>query len=87
MTQEPKDYSKAGHTAIAAQQLSGNGVKLRPGQTIQYVITDSKASVPNGRVKAYAQWEGWHGYDRKKYGEMLREAFAPFLTIASKAIR
>jgi hypothetical protein len=23
-------------------------------------------------------WEGWHGYDRKKYNQMLREAFQPF---------
>jgi hypothetical protein len=25
-----------------------------------------------------ALWEGWFGYDRKKYAAMLREAFEPF---------
>ena len=78
ITKEPRDYQKAGVTAIAAQQLFGSGVKLRPGQTIEYVITDSESAVPNDRVRAFALWEGWHGYDRKKYAAMLREAFQPF---------
>jgi DNA polymerase II len=78
ITKEPRDYSKAGVTAIAAQQLLGSGVKLRPGQNIEYVITNSECSVPNDRVRAFALWEGWHGYDRKKYAAMLREAFQPF---------
>jgi len=54
------------------------GVKLRPGQNIEYVITNAEAHVPNDRVRAYALWEGWFGYDRKKYAAMLREAFEPF---------
>jgi len=78
ITREPPDYQKAGVTAIAAQQLSGSGVKLRPGQNIEYIITDSESAVPNDRVRAFALWEGWFGYDRKKYGAMLREAFQPF---------
>jgi DNA polymerase-2 len=78
ITREPRDYQKAGVTAIAAQQLFGSGVKLRPGQNIEYVITNAEAHVPNDRVRAYALWEGWFGYDRKKYAAMLREAFQPF---------
>ena len=38
ITREPRDYQKAGVTAIAAQQLFGSGVKLRPGQDIEYII-------------------------------------------------
>ncbi len=79
MTREPREYQKANLTAIAAQQLYGGGVRLRPGQTVEYIIIDSKASVPNDRVKAYAVWNGWYGYDREKYKAMLREAFEPFL--------
>jgi DNA polymerase elongation subunit (family B) len=78
ITRAPRDYQKASVTAIAAQQLFGNGVKLRPGENIQYVITDAAAKVPNDRVRAYSLWEGWRGYDRKKYAQMLREAFEPF---------
>ncbi len=79
ITKEPRDYQKAGITAIAAQQLFGSGVKLRPGQTVEYVITDSDSAVPNDRVRAFALWEGWFGYDRKKYAAMLQEAFEPFI--------
>jgi DNA polymerase elongation subunit (family B) len=84
ITREPRDYQKAGVTAIAAQQLFGSGVKLRPGQNIEYVITNSEAHVPNDRVRAYALWEGWFGYDRKKYAAMLREAFEPFVLCVPK---
>jgi len=84
ITREPRDYQKAGVTAIAAQQLFGSGVKLRPGQNIEYVITNAEAHVPNDRVRAYALWEGWFGYDRKKYTAMLREAFEPFVLCAPK---
>ena len=34
--------------------------------------------MPNDRVRAFALWEGWFGYDRKKYTAMLREAFEAF---------
>jgi DNA polymerase-2 len=84
ITREPRDYQKAGVTAIAAQQIFGNGVKLRPGQTVEYVITDSESVVPNDRVRAFALWEGWFGYDRKKYTAMLREAFEPFVLCIPK---
>jgi DNA polymerase II len=84
ITKEPRDYQKAGVTAIAAQQLFGSGVKLRPGQNIEYVITNAEANVPNDRVRAYALWEGWFGYDRKKYAAMLREAFEPFVLCVPK---
>ena len=84
ITKEPRDYQKAGVTAIAAQQLFGSGVKLRPGQTVEYIITNSECSVPNDRVRAFALWEGWFGYDRKKYGAMLREAFEPFILCLPK---
>ena len=73
ITRETRDNQKAGVTAIAAQQLFGSGVKLRPGQNIEYIITNSEAHVPNDRVRAYALWEGWFGYDRKKYAAMLHE--------------
>jgi len=82
LTRAPREYQKASHTAIAAQQLFGRGVRLRPGQTIEYVITDADSPVPNDRARAFALWEGFHGYDRRKYLALLREAFAPFLAIA-----
>ena len=82
LTRAPREYSKASHTAVAAQQLLGRGVRLRPGQTVEYIITAAGSPVPNERVRAFAAWEGFHGYDRETYRAMLQEAFAPFLAIA-----
>jgi DNA polymerase-2 len=77
LTREPREYSKANQTAIVAQQLFGSGVRLRPGQTVEYIITDSGNRVPNDRVRAYALWDGWFGYDRRKYTQLLHDAFDP----------
>jgi len=82
LTRAPREYRQASHTAVAAQQLLGRGVRLRPGQTVEYIITAADSCVPNERVRAYAAWEGFHGYDRAKYRALLQEAFAPFLAIA-----
>ena len=77
LTRAPREYRKANQTAIAAQQLFGHGVRLRPGQTVEYIITDADNRVANDRVRAYALWDGWFGYDRRKYAELLRDAFEP----------
>jgi DNA polymerase II len=81
LTREPREYRKANQTAIAAQQLFGSGVRLRPGQTVEYIITDSDNRVPNDRVRAYALWDGWFGYDRRKYTEFLHDAFDPLALV------
>ncbi len=47
-------------------------------------VLASPPNVPNDRVRAYALWEGWFGYDRKKYVAMLREAFEPFVPCVPK---
>jgi hypothetical protein len=56
-------------------------VRLRPGQTVEYIITDSGNRVPNDRVRAYALWDGWFGYDRRKYMEFLHDAFDPLALV------
>ncbi len=77
LTRPPGEYQKSSATAIAARQLDRVGVKLRPGETIEYIITDADSDLPDDRVRAWTLWEGWRGYDVKKYQEMLREAFEP----------
>ncbi|MGA2072179.1 MAG: DNA polymerase domain-containing protein [Terriglobia bacterium] len=78
LTRSPGDYRQASATAIAAKQLERAGVKLRPGETVQYIITNAEADLPDDRVRAWTLWEGWHGYDVKNYQQALREAFEAF---------
>jgi DNA polymerase-2 len=78
LTRSPGDCRQASATAIAAKQLERAGVKLRPGETLQYIITNAEADLPDDRVRAWTLWEGWHGYDVKSYQKALREAFEAF---------
>ena len=65
-------------TPVRTRQLHRAGVKLRPGETVEYILTDVDSNLPDDRACAFTLWEGWRGYDVNKYQEMLREAFEPF---------
>jgi DNA polymerase-2 len=77
MTRPPDTYRHASSTAIAARQLDRAGVKLRPGETIEYILTDTDSNLADDRVRAYTMWEAWRGYDIAKYRDLLLEAFRP----------
>jgi DNA polymerase elongation subunit (family B) len=77
LTQAPASYHKNSSTAIAARQLDRAGVKLRPGENIEYIITDADSSLIDDRVRAWTLWEGWRGYDVEAYGKALAKAFEP----------
>lgn len=85
LTRAPGEYQKAGQTAIAAQQLYGSGVKPRPGENVQYIITDADSILPDERVRAWMLWEGWRGYDAKEYRRALLEAFKPLAQFSELA--
>jgi DNA polymerase elongation subunit (family B) len=78
LTRSPNDYRQASATAIAAQQLDRSGVALRPGEVIEYIITDADSNFADDRVRALTLWESWRGYDVRQYQQALREAFKPF---------
>jgi DNA polymerase elongation subunit (family B) len=78
LTRAPNDYRQASATAIAAQQLDRSGVALRPGEVIEYIITDADSNFADDRVRALTLWESWRGYDVRQYQTALREAFKPF---------
>ena len=83
MTRPPEAYKHASSTAIAARQLDRSGVALRPGETIEYVITDADSNYADDRVRAFTMWEGWRGYDVREYQRALREAFKPLEQFAA----
>ncbi|MEJ2008795.1 MAG: DNA polymerase domain-containing protein [Acidobacteriota bacterium] len=78
LTRSPEAYRKDTATAIVARQLTRSGVKLRPGETIEYIVTDAGSKFPDDRFRAFTLWEGWHGYDVRQYQQALRDAFKPF---------
>jgi len=74
----PGAYRKDTATAIVARQLDRSGVKLRPGETIEYIITDADSKFPDDRFRAFTLWEAWRGYDVAAYRAALLDAFKPF---------
>ncbi len=77
LTKAPASYQKNSSTAIAARQLDRAGVKLRPGENIEFIITDANSSLIDDRVRAWTLWEGWRGYDVEAYRKALEKAFEP----------
>jgi DNA polymerase II len=78
LTRVPEAYRKDTATAIVARQLDRSGVKLRPGETIEYIVTDAGSRLPDDRFCAFTLWEAWRGYDVRQYQQALRDAFEPF---------
>ncbi len=85
LSRPPDAYRQASATAIAARQLDRSGVKLRAGETIEYIITAAEAKLPDDRVRAFTLWEGWRGYDVAAYQAALRDAFKPFAASPHRA--
>ena len=79
LTQYPEHYAHATHSAIAAQSLQARGVRLRPGETVEYLISDAGAKLPCERVRPLAMLDGTVPYDRSEYERFLRDAFRVFL--------
>jgi DNA polymerase II len=78
LTRAPDAYRKDTATAVVARQLDRSGVKLRPGETIGYIVTDAGSKFPDDRFRAFTLWEAWHGYDVRQYQQALLDAFKPF---------
>lgn len=66
--------------ALAVKQLAMAGVRVRPGETVQYLIRNSGSMIPQNRVRAAQLLEPKPKIDTEKYLEML---FAAGETILS----
>jgi len=79
LTKYQEEYSHTTRSAIAAQSLRARGVRLRPGESVNYVICDVHAKVPAERVRR-VEFDGPITYDKQEYERLLREAFRPFVS-------
>ena len=71
LSMHPDRYVHDVFQAIAAKQLSKEGIEVSGGQTIRYLITDAENRRPNKRVKAAELINAETGFDAEKYVEML----------------
>ena len=82
LSKDPLSYKKKSILAEVAGELVSRGVALRPGEKVDYVITDFEGRSGGPRARAYATMDGSCGYDVGKYTGLLLEAagtvLAPF---------
>ncbi|MEQ1655777.1 MAG: hypothetical protein ABL960_08775, partial [Nitrospira sp.] len=74
LTQAPEHYRHATQTSIAAKELQRRGVPVQPGETIHYVICQSKAALPEDRVRAVAGGDGTIAYDIDAYVTLIQKS-------------
>jgi DNA polymerase-2 len=73
LSRDPADYRGAGPSAVAARRLAASGVRLRPGETVRYLIAAAGDKIAEARATPLAfvadEAADW---DVKKYLELWR---------------
>ncbi|MGQ9551530.1 MAG: DNA polymerase domain-containing protein [Candidatus Bathycorpusculaceae bacterium] len=71
LSKPPSSYRHDVFQAIAARQLERAGYEVSAGQTVQYLVVDSKCRIAKNRVLAEELLEPKIRYDVEKYLDML----------------
>jgi DNA polymerase elongation subunit (family B) len=66
---------------VVAQELLARGIKLDPGESIQYIITNAADKDPASRARAYATMAADSSYDTEKYTELLLKSGESLLSL------
>ncbi len=74
ISRRPEEYRSNAAVAVAARQMARAGVRLHPGERIQYVITDAGAHLPEDRVRPLGLLGADWAYDAEYYVEQLLRA-------------
>ncbi len=74
ISKDPFEYSNRSKSAIVSQTLVESGVKLSPGESIQYIITDASGKRDPMKAKPLALYALEDGHDAAKYSEMVLDA-------------
>jgi DNA polymerase I len=81
LSKSPSSYSHDVFQAIAAKQLEKAGFEVSAGQTVQYLIVDSKSNTVKNRVLAAGLLKPKTRYDVQKYLDMLISAGETLLEV------
>ncbi len=74
ISRSPGDYRSNAAVAVAARQMARAGVRLHPGERIQYIITDAGARLPDDRVRPLGLLGPDWSCDLDYYTEQLMRA-------------
>ncbi len=79
LSQSPDSYESKSRSAMAATRLMEEGVKLHPGQQVEYIVVNAKAKNPRFRVEPVQTIEREKKYDTDWYLEKVFDALEELL--------
>jgi DNA polymerase-2 len=79
LSMAPEEYVHVGLQALAARQLLTRGLRLEPGQSVQYLVVNAHARQRGARVLAIPLVDERSPYDRAFYAGLCRQAAATLL--------
>ncbi len=79
LSMAPEEYVKDDLQALAARQLLARGLRLEPGQSVQYLVVSARAKKREARVLAVPLVDERSPYDRAFYAALCRQAAGTLL--------
>jgi DNA polymerase-2 len=79
ISREPDEYVSNNANAVVARALDEAGVRLAPGEMVEYIIVDASGRKKPEKAKAVALYAIEDGYDIDKYSEMALKAVETLL--------
>lgn len=79
ISQLADEYTTNSANAIVAKSLDESGIKLQPGEMIEYILLDSTGKKKSEKAKPLALYSHDDGYDILKYTEMTLKAVETLL--------
>ncbi|HLP17190.1 MAG TPA: DNA polymerase domain-containing protein [Bacteroidota bacterium] len=79
ISKDPFEYENRSINAIVSQTLVEAGVKLSPGESIEYIITDASGKRDPRKASPLALYALDDGYDADKYADFVIEAVETML--------
>ncbi len=79
ISREPEEYANNSANAVVARALDEAGVRLAPGEMVEYIIVDASGKKKPEKAKPVALYAFEDGYDIDKYTELALKAVETLL--------
>jgi DNA polymerase elongation subunit (family B) len=79
LSHDPSEYQNMVFHAVAAKQLANEGASPKAGESVSYIITNSRNKFPSRRVLAIELCEDYSKYDAEAYVDLLVSAVETML--------
>jgi DNA polymerase II len=79
ITQDPDEYCNRSVNALVARAIVAAGVSLKPGESIEFIITDQSGKHDPDKAKPLFLYKPEDGYDAEQYAKLAFDCAATLL--------